>query len=395
MRRLSPKANVIPVIGKSDTLTPSELASFKKRIMEDIEYYGIPVYNFPYDVEEDDEEVIADNSELRALMPFAMVGSEEEVRRVTRLLFCRLADLFADPQVEVNGEVVRARRYPWGVVEVDNPQHSDFQRLRFALLNTHLTDLKELTHDYLYENYRTDKLSRSVQGGEGYSQDQSILPEDMAQQSVRLKEDQLRREGERRPVLSEQDAITDLLLAVPHRGEAARSRAEIGPRAVGKEARAAREGGVAAPPRVAPQRSAIVRGVFLLEWRSVSHLQLSRVILCLSSYQYRFLSHYFVTTVFVHHALKRCAQYTNLPVPIHMIEAAPYQSMTKVEKTTGATAKSPAVRCFAELTGGRVASGPKLTLAVSVESQESFVDTVDVGGLEFESTSLAGKECER
>lgn len=58
-------------------------------------------------------------------MPFAIVGSEEEI--------------------EVNGEPVRARRYPWGIVEVDNPQHSDFQRLRNALLSTHLTDLKEIT----------------------------------------------------------------------------------------------------------------------------------------------------------------------------------------------------------------------------------------------------------
>ncbi|ORY70765.1 Septin-domain-containing protein [Leucosporidium creatinivorum] len=177
MRRLSPRVNVIPVIGKADTLTPSELAAFKKRVMEDIEYYGIPVYNFPYDVEEDDEETIVDNSELRALLPFAIVGSEEEV--------------------EVNGELVRARRYPWGIVEVDNPQHSDFGRLRSALLNTHLTDLKEITHDFLYENYRTEKLSRSVQGGESYQQDTSILPEDLATQSVRLKEEQLRREEEK------------------------------------------------------------------------------------------------------------------------------------------------------------------------------------------------------
>ena len=29
---------------------------------------------------------------------------------------------------------------------------------------THLTDLKEITHDFLYENYRTEKLSRSVGG---------------------------------------------------------------------------------------------------------------------------------------------------------------------------------------------------------------------------------------
>ena len=33
--------------------------------MEDIDHYDIPVYNFPYDVEEDDEETIIDNSELR------------------------------------------------------------------------------------------------------------------------------------------------------------------------------------------------------------------------------------------------------------------------------------------------------------------------------------------
>lgn len=109
------------------------------QVMEDIEYYGIPVYNFPYDVEEDDEDTIADNSELRGLMPFAIVGSEEEV--------------------VIGGEPIRARSYPWGIVEVDNPRHSDFSRLRSALLSTHLTDLKEITHDFLYENYRTEKVS--------------------------------------------------------------------------------------------------------------------------------------------------------------------------------------------------------------------------------------------
>ena len=65
MRRLAPGVNVIPVIGKSDSLTPSELQAFKRRVMEDIEHYNIPVYNFPYDVEEDDDETIQDNSELR------------------------------------------------------------------------------------------------------------------------------------------------------------------------------------------------------------------------------------------------------------------------------------------------------------------------------------------
>ncbi|BEJ16292.1 hypothetical protein CspHIS471_0508970 [Cutaneotrichosporon sp. HIS471] len=175
MRRLSPRVNVLPVIGKADSLTPSELKVFKKRIMEDIEYYNIPVYNFPYDPEEDDEETISDNRELRGLLPFAIVGAEEEIM--------------------IGGEAVRGRRYPWGIVEVDNPDHSDFGRLRSALLGSHLTDLKEITHDFLYENYRTEKLSRSV-GGDSAA-DTALLPEDMANQSVRLKEEQLRREEEK------------------------------------------------------------------------------------------------------------------------------------------------------------------------------------------------------
>ena len=32
MRRLSPRVNVIPVIGKADSLTPIELRGFKKRV---------------------------------------------------------------------------------------------------------------------------------------------------------------------------------------------------------------------------------------------------------------------------------------------------------------------------------------------------------------------------
>jgi cell division control protein 11 len=145
MKRLAPRVNVIPVIGRADSLTPAELAQSKKLIMEDIEYYRIPVYNFPYDIEEDDEECIEENAELRGMMPFAIVGSEEVL--------------------EIGGRKVRARQYPWGVVEVDNPRHSDFLAVRSALLHSHLVDLKEITYDFLYENYRAEKLSKAVEGG--------------------------------------------------------------------------------------------------------------------------------------------------------------------------------------------------------------------------------------
>jgi cell division control protein 11 len=176
MKRLSPRVNVIPVIGKADSLTPAELAESKKLVMEDIEHYRIPVYNFPYDIEEDDEDTVEENAELRGLMPFAIVGSEEVL--------------------EIGGKKVRARQYPWGVVEVENPRHSDFLAIRSALLHSHLADLKEITHDFLYENYRTEKLSKSVDGASA-NQDSSMNPEDLASQSVRLKEEQLRREEEK------------------------------------------------------------------------------------------------------------------------------------------------------------------------------------------------------
>ncbi|KAH7876531.1 Septin-type guanine nucleotide-binding (G) domain-containing protein, partial [Lentinula edodes] len=142
MQKLSHRVNVIPVIGRSDSLTLSELKAFKKRVMEDISHFDIPVYNFPYDVEEDDEDTIQENQELRSLLPFAIMGSEEEV--------------------EIDGEYVRARVYPWGVAIVDDPEHSDFSRLRGAILGTHLQDLKSLTEDVLYETYRTEKLSRTT-----------------------------------------------------------------------------------------------------------------------------------------------------------------------------------------------------------------------------------------
>lgn len=40
----------------------------------------------------------------------------------------------SEEEVEIDGEYVRARVYPWGVAIVDDPEHSDFSRLRGAIL---------------------------------------------------------------------------------------------------------------------------------------------------------------------------------------------------------------------------------------------------------------------
>ncbi|KAJ3046083.1 hypothetical protein HDV00_003833 [Rhizophlyctis rosea] len=147
MRRLAGRVNLIPVIAKSDTLTEDEIKAFKIRILEDIAFHKIQIYQPPmYD--NDDPETIQENKDIISRIPFAIVGSDKEV--------------------EVNGKKVRGRKYPWGVIEVDNEEHCDFVKLRQMLIRTHMEELKEYTNEVLYESYRMQKLAGvGIEDGSG------------------------------------------------------------------------------------------------------------------------------------------------------------------------------------------------------------------------------------
>ncbi|KAI9216114.1 Septin-domain-containing protein, partial [Blastocladiella britannica] len=138
MKRIAPRINLIPVIAKSDTLTEEEVKLFKERIMEDIKFHNIQIYR-PPTFEDDDQETIAETNEIDDKIPFAVIGS-------TKLVSTS------------DGRKVRGRAYPWGVIEVDNEQHSDFVKLRQMVVRTHLEELKRSTEQALYEQYRTAKL---------------------------------------------------------------------------------------------------------------------------------------------------------------------------------------------------------------------------------------------
>ncbi|KAF2401864.1 cell division control protein 3/GTP binding protein [Trichodelitschia bisporula] len=152
MRRLHTKVNLIPVIAKADTLTDEEVIAFKQRILADIQYHNIHIFEGPR-YELDDEETIAENSEIMSKVPFAVVGANTEV-------------------TTADGRKVRGRSYPWGVIEVDNEEHCDFVKLRQMLIRTHMEELKENTNNVLYENYRSDKLTAM-----GVAQDPSVFKE--------------------------------------------------------------------------------------------------------------------------------------------------------------------------------------------------------------------------
>ncbi|KAJ1913697.1 Cell division control protein 11 [Mycoemilia scoparia] len=140
IKRLGRIVNIIPVIGRADSLTIDELVRFKASIMKDIQHYELPIYNFCWD-DEADADAIEENQEIQAIVPFSVVGCDEVID-------------------EDHGSV-RVRNYPWGTVEVDNDEQSDFGLLRYIMLNSHVADLIDYTQSVLYEKYRTDKLNRS------------------------------------------------------------------------------------------------------------------------------------------------------------------------------------------------------------------------------------------
>ena len=86
-----------------------------------------------------------------------------------------LAVVGANAMVDVRGKKIRGRQYPWGVIEVENPLHCDFVKLRTMLI-THMQDLQEVTGDLHYENYRSQRLAKSNgNGGGGAASAASVL----------------------------------------------------------------------------------------------------------------------------------------------------------------------------------------------------------------------------
>lgn len=136
LQKLVDVVNVVPIIAKSDCLTPLEKDDFKKRIKNEIDFHGINCY--PYPSPEDDDEDRSTNHAIKSFMPFAVVGSEL--------------------MVEVNGENVRGRKTRWGVINVEDPDHCEFVQLRTFLTRTHLQDLIETTQHRHYESFRAQQI---------------------------------------------------------------------------------------------------------------------------------------------------------------------------------------------------------------------------------------------
>lgn len=147
LKHISGLVNVIPIIAKADALTPEELKLNKELILEDLNNYGINYYKFnEYEYEQDyiDDEIVAYNKYLNLLIPFAVIGANtyRETNDEEDLLKLRVLN--------------PAHSKP---INIELPEFNDFTILKNVLLITHLNEFKDLTHDVIYENYRTEALS--------------------------------------------------------------------------------------------------------------------------------------------------------------------------------------------------------------------------------------------
>ncbi|GAB1299970.1 Septin 12 [Apodemus speciosus] len=131
LRRLCRTVNVVPVIARADSLTIEERDAFRSRVIwvpkaeliqQNLKTHCIDVY--PQKCFDEDVNDRLLNSKIREQIPFAVVG--------------------ADREHIVNGRCVLGRKTKWGIIE-----------------DSHLQDLKDITHNVHYENYRVLRLNES------------------------------------------------------------------------------------------------------------------------------------------------------------------------------------------------------------------------------------------
>ncbi|KAI5960025.1 CDC11 [Candida theae] len=175
LKHVNNLVNIIPVIAKADSLTRDELQLNKQLILEDLNNYEINYYRFneyEYEKEYIDDEIIEYNKYLNSLLPFAIIGANE-YKKNTHLgqhskngetNHPNVANDDDDDDEEDDDDAediikLRVLNKDLKPINVDNPDINDFTILKNVLLITHLNEFKDITHDQIYENYRTEALS--------------------------------------------------------------------------------------------------------------------------------------------------------------------------------------------------------------------------------------------
>ncbi|EGW33270.1 uncharacterized protein SPAPADRAFT_71136 [Spathaspora passalidarum NRRL Y-27907] len=135
MKNLSTRVNLIPVISKSDILTPDELVKFKAVVKQALHDNEIQICQYFTDL----DLIHAINFSV----PFSIVGSIDRYKND-------------------HGEFVKGRNYHWGLVEIENSKHCDFLLLKNILITENMLDFV-LSTDTFYEKFRSSYLANKIE----------------------------------------------------------------------------------------------------------------------------------------------------------------------------------------------------------------------------------------
>jgi len=141
MKRLQKYGNIIPVIAKGDAYSKEEVNEVKRMFLEKTNRKGLELFNFESALGDDEEKL----EELRkgnfgSCPPFVIISSIKKI--------------------EISpGKYIYGREYPWGLCNIENPQHSDFMLLR-TLLGGHICHEAIHLTDICYKSYKSDQKRR-------------------------------------------------------------------------------------------------------------------------------------------------------------------------------------------------------------------------------------------
>lgn len=134
IKALSKKTNFVPVIPKADMYTNEELSHRKTIIYNILQDRNVLCFPPARSLENGDSDV----EDLDQNIPYAVIASETVH--------------------EINGEIIRGRKYPWGFIDIENEDGNDFKSLQRMLIYKHFDELINKTHITFYNEFRKNVL---------------------------------------------------------------------------------------------------------------------------------------------------------------------------------------------------------------------------------------------
>ncbi|EAS01103.2 septin protein (macronuclear) [Tetrahymena thermophila SB210] len=152
--KLQEHVSIIPILAKGDTYMIEEVKQIKQNIIKDAHDNKISFFDCEAPLKNDKERLQKlRNGPFGHSPPFLMISSVQKI--------------------EIEKQKIYARKYPWGICKIEDPEHSDFLLLYQLLIGYFIADLKKLT-DIIYKQY-LKKKKKQIKEEKKNKQNQKLI----------------------------------------------------------------------------------------------------------------------------------------------------------------------------------------------------------------------------